>query len=44
VSIRPDGTRFNRYAPHPGGVAVRGGHLYVSVFSVSPTLGKVIRL
>jgi hypothetical protein len=44
VRIRPDGEHSSIAVPLPGGVATRGGHVYVSVFSIAVGAGAVWRL
>ena len=44
VVLHKDGRKTAQRVPLPGGVAVRNGHLYVSVFSVAAGLGQVWRI
>jgi hypothetical protein len=43
VSIHTNGKRYHWRVPLPGGVAARGGHVYLSVFSIGPTQGQIWR-
>jgi hypothetical protein len=44
VKIWTSGKRRSMSVPLPGGVAVTGGHIYVSELSINPTQGSVVRI